>query len=147
MIACLLELKTYLGITTASEDALLTMLLDSANDFVEGYIGREIASASYTEYFDGDGQREILLNNYPVASITSFEENTGTLNVPVWTAIDASTYKLSPNVGKIFMYCFKRRGFQNYKVVYTAGYTTIPGDIKLATLKIASGYYNRRTTD
>lgn len=147
MIATLAELKSYLGITGTSEDVLLTILLDSANDFVEGYIGREIASATYTEYADGDGQREILLVNYPVISTTSFEENTGTLETPVWTPIDPELYKLSPKVGKIFLTFYKKRGFQNYKIVYIAGFATIPGDIKLATLKLASGYYNTRTSD
>ena len=87
------------------------------------------------------------MKNYPVTALSSFEENTGTLQTPVWTAIDASTYKLSPNIAKLFLTFYKSRGFQNFKVVYTAGYATIPGDIKLATLKLASGYYSRRTSD
>lgn len=147
MIATLSELKSYLGITGSSEDTLLGLLLDSANDFVLGYICREIESATFTEYFDGDWQTEILLKNYPVTSITSFEYNSGTLNTPVWTTVDPTLYKNSPNTGKIFLSFYKIRGFQNYKVVYVAGYTTIPWDIKLATLKIASGYYNTRSSD
>lgn len=122
-------------------------MLDSANDFVISYIGREIESASYTEFFDGDGQREILMKNYPVTTLTSFEENTGTLQTPVWTPKDATTYKLSPNIAKLFLTFYKTRGFQNFKVVYTAGYATIPGDIKLATLKLAAGYYNTSKSD
>ena len=98
----------------------MTILLDSANYFVEGYIGREIASSTYTEYADGDGQREILLVNYPVTSITSFDYNSGTLETPVWTTIDPELFKLSPKVGKIFLTFYKIRGFQNYKIVYVA---------------------------
>ena len=147
MIASLSELKSYLWITDSSQDTILTIFLDSADDFVRSYIGREIESATYTEYFDGDGQREILMKNYPVTTLTSFEENTGTIQTPVWTAVDSSTYKLSPNIAKLFLTFYKSRGFQNFKVVYVAWYATIPGDIKLATLKLASGYYNRRTSD
>lgn len=147
MIATLAELKSYLWIIDSSQDTILTIFLDSADDFVKSYIGREIESATYTEYFDGDGQREILMKNYPVTTLTSFDENTGTLQTPVWTAKDPTTFKLSPNIAKLFLTFYKTRGFQNFKVVYVAGYETIPGDIKLATLKLAAWYYNRRTSD
>ena len=147
MIITLSELKAYLWIIDTTQDTLLTILVNSANDFVENYIDRKIAQANYTEYFDWNAQRELLLSNYPVNSITSFKINIWTLETPVYEDIEANTYKLSPKVWKIFLNFYQKRWFQNYEVIYNAWYATIPWDLKLATLKIASWYYNKRTSD
>ena len=147
MIITLSEFKDYLWITDTSQDALLNILLNSANDFVESYIGRKIAEATYTEYKDWDGQRIILLDNYPVNTITSFQFNKWTIETPDFEDIDENSYKLSPKIWQIFLTFYKRRGFQNYKIVYNAWYDPIPWDLKLATLKLAAWYYNKRTSD
>ena len=147
MIITLSEFKAYLWITDSSQDTLLDILLNSANDFVESYIGRQIAEATYTEYKDGDGQRIILLDNYPVNTITSFQVNKGTIETPDFEEIDANSYKLSPKIWQLFLTFYKRRGFQNYKIDYNAWYDPIPWDLKLATLKLAAWYYNKRTSD
>ena len=147
MIIELSEFKAYLWITDTSQDTLLEILLNSANDFVESYIGRQIAEATYTEYKDGDGQRIILLDNYPVNTITSFQVNKWTIETPEFEDIDANSYKLSPKIWQLFLTFYKRRGFQNYKIVYNAWYDPIPWDLKLATLKLAAWYYNKRTSD
>lgn len=147
MIITLAELKSYLGVTDTSQDDVLNIFLDSANDFVEAYVGRNIEADDYTEYKDWDGQRYILLENYPVNTITSFQVNQWTLDTPDYQDVDASEYKLSPKLWKIFLTFYKERGFQNYKIEYNAGYTTIPGDLKLATLKLAGSYYNGKNSD
>lgn len=147
MIVNLTEFKSYLWITDTSQDTLLNILLDSANDFVESYIGRELTAQAYTQYQDWNWQREIILDNYPVNSITSFKLNEWTLDVPDYQPVDASTYKLSPKVWTILLNFYMRRWFQNYEIVYNAWYTTMPWDLKLATLKLAAWYYNKRTSD
>lgn len=147
MIITLSELKNYLWITSEEQDLLLNIFIDSANDFVENYIDRKIWQANYTEFFDWNWQRELLLNNYPVNNITSFQINKGSLDIPEYEDIEPSSYKLSPKVWKIFLNFYQIRGFQNYKVIYNAWYDPIPWDLKLATLKLASWYYNKRTSD
>ena len=147
MIIELSEFKAYLWITDTSQDTLLEILLNSANDFVESYIGRKVWADDYTEYKDGDGQRIILLDNYPVNTITSFQVNKWTIETPEFEDIDANSYKLSPKIWQLFLTFYKRRGFQNYKIVYNAWYDPIPWDLKLATLKLAAWYYNQRTSD
>ena len=139
------QLKQYLGV--CNQDVLLQILVDSANQIIKSYTGRKFEYSTYTEYVDGNAQQELLLENYPVGTLTKIERNVGTLDVPVWEVISASTYKLSPNIGKIFFVCPLIRGFQNYKISYTAGFATPPGDLVLAGLKIASRYFNSRTSD
>lgn len=147
MIITLAEFKSYLWITNTTQDTLLNLLLNSANDFVESYIWRELALQTYTQFQDWNAQREILLENYPVTSITSLQLNEWTLETPNYVSIDLNSFKLSPKVWKIFLNFFMRRGFQNYKIVYVAGYNPIPWDLKLATLKLGAWYYNKRTSD
>lgn len=143
----LAELKSYLWITDSSQDAILQIFVDSANKYITNYIWRNITAQDYTEYVDWDWQRIILLDNYPVNSITSFKVNEWTIETPDWVDVDPNEYKLVPEEWKIFLTFYKRRGFQNYEIVYNAGYSTIPWDLKLAWLKIASTYYNTKDTD
>jgi hypothetical protein len=92
MIINLKELKTYLNIVDNSQDSFLELLIDCANDFVVNYTGRSFNSADYIEYINGDGQKDILLSNYPIITLTSFKRNTGTQNSPTWEDIDVETY-------------------------------------------------------
>lgn len=147
MLITLSELKSYLWISDDSEDAILNIFVDSASSFVKSYLDRNIEKEDYTEYEDGDAQRIIVLDNYPVNSITSFEYNEWTIDSPDFQEIDASKYKLKPETGKIFLTFYKTRWFQNYKIKYNAGYDSIPWDLKLATLKLAASYYNWKESD
>lgn len=147
MIINLSELKNYLNITTTDNDWILNILLDCANDYVVWFLGRSLNASEYTEYQNGDGQRDFILSNYPVNTLTGIYRNIGDNETEDWEEVDPTKYKLEAKTGKIFLNFYKARGFQNYKIVYNAGYETIPGDLKLATLKIAGGYYNKRNTD
>ena len=142
MIATLAEFKSYLWITDSSQDTVLQLIIDWANKTIVNYIGRNIESDDYIEYIDWNAQNSILLENYPVSGLTKIENNTWTLDNPVWEEVESSSYKLSPNDWRIFLLFNLIRGFQNYKITYTAWYTTIPADLKLATLKLASNTYN-----
>ena len=147
MIITLSELKDYLWITDSSQDTILEIFVDSANKYITNYIWRNITAQDYTEYKDWDGQRIILLDNYPVNKITSFKVNYWTIDTPDWVDVDANEYQLVPEEGKIFLTFNKRRGFQNYEIEYNAWYDPIPWDLKLAWLKIAWSYYNTKDTD
>lgn len=147
MIITLSELKSYLGITDSSEDTVLQIFVDSANEYIKKYLWRNIAKDDYTEYKWWDWQRIILLDNYPVNSIDKFEKNEWTIDNPDWQSVDAWDYELVPETGKLFLKFYTRRWFQNYKIVYNAWYDTIPSDLKLAWLKIAGNYYNSKSSD
>ena len=147
MIATLSELKTYLWITDSSQDTLLNIFLSWADQFIKTYTWRDIEATSYTEYEDWDAQNEILLSNYPVNTLTSISRNTWSLDIPIWTLVETSIYKLSSKIWKVFFSCPIYRWFQNYKIIYNAWYTTIPWDLKLACLKLASTSYNTRVAD
>jgi len=65
------SLKTFLGISDDSEDNLLALLIPQVSDAIEEYLGRTFTSATYTEYYMGEGTPFLVLNQRPVTSITS----------------------------------------------------------------------------
>ena len=147
MIATLAQFKNYLWITGTTEDVILQLLIDSSNQMIETYIWRNIEQDDYIEFIDWNAQKEILLENYPVNTLDSIEINTWTLADPVRATIQPTSYKLSPKDWKIFLLFLLERWFQNYKITYNAWYDPIPADLVLASLKLASKYYNTKEAD
>ena len=70
-LTTLADLKTYLGISDSSEDALLNLLIADADAAILGYIGRTIEQATLTEYYSGDGPQMLVLKQRPVTAVTS----------------------------------------------------------------------------
>jgi len=61
--------KTFAGITVATYDTLIGQLITRAQSAIEGYCNRVFDSASYREYYDGEGTSELILTQYPVTAI------------------------------------------------------------------------------
>jgi hypothetical protein len=59
------------SITDSSQDALLAVLITAVSDAVEKYCRRRFVSTAYDELYDGDGDRRLLLRQYPIQSIKS----------------------------------------------------------------------------
>lgn len=57
--------------TNTSKDSWLEALRISAEQVVKSYTGRDFETATYTEYYSGDGRRTLVLRQRPVTSITS----------------------------------------------------------------------------
>ena len=143
------EFKTYLWISWSDQDTLLTLLLESAKDFANNYTNRKLEEDTYTnELYNGDGQRELILKQYPVTTLTSFEYNEWDYETSNFQPVEVSEYKLDWEIGNIFLNFRKYRSAQNYRVTYTAGYSDVnyPNDLKLAIYKIAWSDYNTRTS-
>ncbi|TXH07875.1 MAG: hypothetical protein E6R04_11910 [Spirochaetes bacterium] len=159
------RVKTFLDIPDVSDDAVLDILVDQATDMIESFCGRrfvaDISGANYanvTEYHDGGCAKNILnLRRYPIASIVSISYNTGTNNSPVWTPFSpAYDYQFNSNTGEVIFGALLPKGFQNIRVVYTAGYQNkagspaptsapvIPSDLESACMMLVSMLYNKR---
>jgi uncharacterized phiE125 gp8 family phage protein len=66
----LANVKVRLGVTTSADDALLSALMDSADQFVAEFCGRDFGGGTFTEYHAGNGV-VVFLRNYPVQAVTS----------------------------------------------------------------------------
>jgi hypothetical protein len=133
-LAQLADLKTWLGIQSSDDDALLARLITQVSRAVLSHIDRPmLLPAAYVEMRDGDGDVAIVLQQWPATSIASCNVN-GVVIAPAtplspghaWT----SGYVLEPaqtappgRMQKLALRgsCFWR-GLQNVSVAYQAGY-------------------------
>lgn len=139
MIATLQELKQYLWITWTEQDAILEILINSSNQMIETYIWRKIEADDYVEHFNWTKQPYILVRYYPIIEVYEIKEED--------KIIDDTNYIIETKRWKINFNFLTRRWFQNYTVSYRWWYETIPADLKLASLKLSSKYYNNRWSD
>jgi hypothetical protein len=105
-----------------------------------------IIATDYTEYHDG-GWYDIVLDHYPVLTISSVKEAYGpviwdlveepldqtTRNAYGYTADYATGRIIRRSSGVAVMF---PTGLQNIIVTYTAGLTTVEGDVRMATLEL-----------
>lgn len=75
-LATLTQVKLHLGISVTTYDTQLQFWLDAANNAVINYCGNNFEQVTRTEYYSPDGNM-LILQNRPVASITSIYENAG----------------------------------------------------------------------
>lgn len=133
--------KAWLGVGTSGDDALLTRLVTAASQYIQAWLNRSIASASYTDTFDGTGKTKLMLGNYPITAVASVTVD--------GTAIPASTGPTTP--GYVFTrtaimlrsYAFSC-GVQNVVIAYTAGYTATPPELEQACIELIALRYRER---
>jgi len=170
-------LKTLLGVSDTSLDAVIDLLIPQADEMIKGYLGREIEQATYTEYYSGSGNQVIVLNQTPVQSITSVNEDSdgyfgeGTDAFPAASLLvegtdyvlrkdDATATEVSKSgilyrIGKAWPRPYSRLrgqlasapglGLGNIKVVYVAGWATVPADIQFAANKLVTSMLQSRS--
>jgi len=100
-------------------------------------VGRRIfAATDYTEYLDGNDSPRLLLPEYPVNSITE-------LNIDVFWEFGSDTiesdYLLYEDRGEIYRkYAEFPACAQCVKVVFNAGYATVPDELQMAVLEVVA---------
>lgn len=165
------EYKAINGITTSDLDTVIGLMIDSASTMIRRYCGRDLTTgfegASRTQVYDGNGYKELQLTEWPVTSITSVTlvQDDGSTS-----ALTATDYRVEGATGRL------RRlgaatgrfasstwgevttpgwgwepgwddGFQNWSVVYTGGYSTIPDDLKWACYRLIDWMMASRRTN
>lgn len=127
LVATLDELKKQLNIPVSStaDDAELTLYLEATTGYLEGNVAL-IGSRSIVERVSGG--RLIFLSGRPATSVTLVTPVSG-------TPYSASAYSFDPALGVV---TFTGYFAAQLDVVYDAGFATVPADLKLAGLIIAS---------
>ena len=163
-LVVLAEIKDYLSITSNTYDGKLANLITFASDTIESYCSRGFSSANVTEYYNG-GRSFIFLDRLPVNNVWSVLEYDGSQYVPlvnplsngelpntfVTATSNAADYSVTYSTGQLFKGTDEGSGtnlfsigrdvkFNDYakgvKITYNGGFTTIPSDIKIATLDL-----------
>lgn len=135
----LATLKAYLDRTSygTADDTLLQSLLDNVQRMVYEMLGRRVLKATavtIVHAVSGNGTRYLVLPHWPILTVTSVDlgyiseaPNTWTTSITVPTTeyyVDAEDGMLVNIVGGW------STGLHNYRVTWTAGYSTIPHAIQ-----------------
>lgn len=153
----LADLKAWLNVTTGNDDDLLQKLITNISQRILTKICRDtILSASFTESYDGSGTPMQALLHYPVTAVASLTIN----DAPIAFSPDGvqggyvfdkyslklvgagQSWQLAPGYyGPPSTFI---KGFQNIKVVYTAGYEEVPDDLSQFVMEWCAFRYRRR---
>ncbi|UYP52443.1 head-tail connector protein [Neisseria gonorrhoeae] len=76
-IAC--EFKQRIGVEHDRRDDFFLSVIDGVSAAAEAYIGRSLTNADYVGH-DSNGKDRIVLDNYPVLSVSSVKINSADLD-------------------------------------------------------------------
>lgn len=139
------EAKDTLNITSSADDAELQAFIDGITPVVAEIIG-PVGVSSFDEFYDGGRGASIALRNRPVVAVTAVTEwqpDQFVLNYePFGTStysnygyrVDLSLGTVTRLYGGLPMPFWLGQG--NIEVTYTAGYATIPDNVRQAALEI-----------
>ena len=135
------ELRQFLELQDDTQDNIVNAIADAVTRQIEGLCGGiTFEPVTYTEeLYDGDGTDNLFLNHVPVISVSELKIYNGS----TWDTIDAADYALYLKLGKIILTAGDKflTGPQYVSVTYSAGYTGVPPDVKLAAIKWISIYW------
>ena len=151
-MADLITLQTYKdaeGLSTPKEDLKIEALIPSVSQLVKTYCGNtfvDFYSSNKTETFNVDWSTHIVqLTESPVNAIVSVQEREDYASSYATLTTGAQEYYLDTSTDSILRttasgYKNWQKGVASVKVVYTAGYSAVPADLKLAVIDLITYY-------
>ena len=143
-LVTLAEYKAYVGITTNNQDAAIENVIPGVSALVKSICRRSLVDYvddAKVEVHSGGYGHAIFLKEYPVLAVSGVELSTD-YGANYTDLIEFEDYVLDQECGTLTS--LKPGGFpkrlNGYKVTYTAGYETLPGDLKLAVMDTISYY-------
>jgi hypothetical protein len=150
------QYKDHQGLQGQTQDLRINTLIDSVSQLVKNYCGTSIVdyySSAKTEYFDviDATTTRVMLDEGPIVSVTSVAEresqadsyvtlikensdSSGKYEYIVDEVTD-SIVRTNENVDRAFP-----KGRKAVRVIYTAGYSTTPLDLRLAVVDLVKYY-------
>src|SRR3990167_3131869 len=114
-----------------NEDEKLQRIADEIEAEIKEFLNRDLATASYSEKYDGDGKTKLVLRQFPVTEITTLEVYDGLASddSETWdTWVQGADYdRLVIDVDGVSIYidgATFQKGTQNIRVTYVAGYAS-----------------------
>ena len=140
-LTTLANAKSWLGITAASDDVLLSRLVSSASDFIQSWLNRQIAAQQYTDTWDGHGEKRASTSAYPIKAVASVVIDG--VSIPQSTAPTVPGWVASKTQIALIGYRFTD-GVQNCTATYTAGFAVTPNEIEQACIELVGLRYKNR---
>ena len=130
------EVKAFLDISGSGSDTLLGAILEGVDQRIKRYIGRDVESATYSaELHDATGTDDALrLKHWPIISVSAVSIE--------GTALASAEYQIDKPAGVLYRRnatdststAVWDEGRRNISATYTAGYATVPADLREATI-------------
>ena len=160
-LVTLQQYKDFAGLQGVQSDARINTLIPQVTQLVKTYCGTSILdyySSAKTDYFDilDNITTRIMLDESPVVTVTSVQERNSQSDAYVTLItensdssgkyeyiIDTMTDSIirTNSIGSKYF----PRGYKAVKVVYTAGYSATPNDLKLAVYDLVKYYMKDQT--
>jgi hypothetical protein len=147
------EAQEWLGSTTLNK-ATVENFINRSSDVAERFTSHYFRQRSdKTVYYDGTGMVDLVLGRYPVISVTSLhvDADRDFGDDTLWSeGTDFVVYKDTGALSALNsdnVYGIWPTGIQNIKVVYSYGYTEVPGDVKHAVLIMVQDMFPRIGTE
>jgi len=144
------DYKAYKKIEHVKDDSQIDVLVTSISQLVKTYCGSTLIdyfSSDMTETFDlfDTGTAEVFLTESPLVSVSSVQERDSIADS--YTTLTANTdYYVDTEHDRIYRIDGETsskawpRGFASVKIVYRAGYSTTPQDLRLAIYDLITYY-------
>ncbi len=151
-MADLITLASYKeaeGLTTPKEDLRINALIPSVSQLIKTYCGNSFVdfySSNKTETFNIDwGTYIVQLTESPVNTIVSVEERQSYDSAYETLTTGAFQYALDTATDSVFRtnagtYQNWPRGVAAVRVIYKAGWSAVPDDLKLAVIDLITYY-------
>lgn len=128
----LTEVKDCLGVFHGNDDTKLTLFVNATESMITKYLGRDLAQAEYTQKYYKPCNDFLMVNNYPVDSLTSI-----TIDDTVQTLTD---FYVKEDTGVIHGEDFVDG--DEIEIVYTGGFSPVPDLIKSVFCSVVEDLYN-----
>lgn len=148
----------HIGISDTHCDEFLESLINIAYKRIERHIGRQVKEKQYTEYYNGDGTNRLVLRRWPVTSVTSVKMGpygditnmVDVSNLDYFIDLDPDSsigvIEIAQSMNSISPSYFEI-GIRNVRVVYNAGWTVVPNDLKHALNMHVAWLFRRAGTE
>lgn len=159
-LSTLARTKVFMGIGSDKYDTLLVQFINQTTGFIERFCKRTFKETTYTsEVYDGKGTDTIILAQFPVGSVTSFQYRNTNDETDDWTTFSTADYR-TYNDGRLV----KVAGLfedvpRKYRVTYVAGYKidfdnednstlhALPSELEYACQKLVASLFNTRKAE
>ena len=164
------QIKAELRLTGTAEDASLNLYIETAREYIEEVTGLALGSQEWRltldrwpsgrePWWDGTRQlaiselagpqRELHMPRYPLISVDAIEVFDASGNGQSIVVADTFIVDTAQRPGRLVLkfgatWPIALQNANAIVIDYTAGYTAIPGPIRLAVLRMASHLYEHR---
>ena len=146
-LTSLASVKSHLNISVTTQDTTLERMINAASNKIEKFLDRKILKRAYTEYQDGRANDRIVLRQWPCDKPTELWDDISGKFTDSSNQLDTEEYVTEgdPAIGVVLLGGLRfSRANKNIKIVYQAGYDTVPYDIEEACILTVEFMYDMR---